>query len=109
MLFCLFVFFKYNVCFDYTIPQSVRTKSDLHKRQARESRNVSQNHFSPLRLEKTEVNSSLSCPLTVPMPLKTRHFLYVFVCVGDGGEGSGGSLGVEGRVYICEFSAVFLF
>lgn len=45
------------------------------------------------------------------MPLKTRHFLYVFVCVGDGGGGGrfGGGLGVEGRVYICEFSAVFLF
>lgn len=54
MLFCLFFFFffKYNVCFDYTIPQSVRTKSDLHNRQARESWNVSQNHFSPLRLGK---------------------------------------------------------
>lgn len=45
------------------------------------------------------------------MPLKTRHFLYVFVCVGEGGGGGrfGGGLGVEGRVYICEFSAVFLF
>lgn len=56
-------------------------------------------NFTP---QKTEINSSLLCPLAALTPVKLDIFC-MYYCVGEGVRG----LGAEGRVYICEFSATF--